>query len=86
LLKEGTEVANLIFTLLILAAVAICLLTVGMLLLWLWGADSLAFPGLGLLVATPVFVLLLTLLQLIVVVAAIFAARYKAGMPTIMST
>ena len=78
--------ANLLFTLLVLAAVVISLLTIGMLLLWLWGVDSLAFPGLGLLVATPLFVVLLTLLQLVVVVAAIFAARYKTGMPTIMST
>ena len=78
--------ANLIFTLLILAAVVISLLTIGMLLLWLRGVDSLAFPGLGLLVATPLFVVLLTLLQLVFVAAAIFAARYKAGMPTIMST
>jgi hypothetical protein len=78
--------ANLIFTLLILAAVVISLLTIGMLLLWLRGADTLAFPGLGLLVATPLFVVLLTLLQLAVVGAAIFAARYKADTPTIMST
>ena len=78
--------ANLIFTLLILAAVVISLLTIGMLLLWLWGADTLAFPGLGLLVATPLFVVLLTLLQLLVVAGAIFAARYKAGTPTITST
>jgi hypothetical protein len=79
-------VANLIFTLLVLAAVVISLLTIGVLLLWLWGVDTLAFPGLGLLVATPLFAVLLTLLQLVVVVAAIFAARYKTGMPTIMST
>jgi len=79
-------VANLIFTLLVLAAVVISLLTIGMLLLWLWGADTLAFPGLGLLVSTPLFVVLLTLLQLVVVAGAIFAARYKAGTPTIMST
>lgn len=77
---------NLIFTLLVLAAVVISLLTIGMLLLWLWGVDTLAFPGLGLLVATPLFVVLLTLLQFLVVAAAIFAARYKTGMPTIMST
>ena len=78
--------ANLIFILLILAAVVISLLTIGLLLLWLWGVDTLAFPGLGLLVATPLFVVLLTLLQLVVVAGAVFAARYKAGTPTIMST
>ena len=74
--------AHLIFTLLVLAAVVICLLTIGMLLLWLWGVDTLAFPGLGLLVSTPLLVVLLTLLLLVVVVAAIFAARYKTGMST----
>ena len=77
--------ANLIFTVLVLAAVVISLLTIGMLLLWLWGVDTLAFPGLGLLVATPLFVVLLALLQLAVVAGAIFTARYKAGTPTIMS-
>jgi hypothetical protein len=78
--------ANLIFTLLVLAAVIISLLIIGLLLLWLRGVDTLAFPGLGLLVGTPLLVVLLTLLQLVVVVAAIFAARYKTGMPTIMPT
>ena len=77
--------ANLIFILLILAAVVISLLTIGMLLLWLWGVDTLAFPGLGLLVSTSLFVVLLTLLLLVVVVAAIVAARYKTGTPTVMS-
>ena len=78
--------ANLIFTLLVLAAVVISLLITGVLLLWLRGVDTLAFPGLGLLVATPLLVVLLTLLQLVVVGAAIFAARYKTGVPTITST
>jgi hypothetical protein len=78
--------ANLVFTLLVLAAVVVCLLTIGVLLLWLWGVDTLAFPGLGILVATPLLVVLLALLQIVFVVAAIFAARYKTGLPTITST
>ena len=77
--------ANLIFTLLVLAAVVISVLTIGVLLLWLWGVDTLAFPGLGVLISTPLLAVLLTLLLLVVVGAAIFAARYKTGTPTIMS-
>jgi len=78
-------VVNLIFTLLVLAAVVISVLTIGVLLLWLWGVDTLAFPGLGVLISTPLLAVLLTLLLLVVVGAAIFAARYKTGTPTIMS-
>lgn len=77
--------ANLIFTLLVLAAAVMSLLTVGLLLAWLKGADALAFPGVGLIVATPLFILLLTACQAAVVIAAVFVARHRPDAPTIMS-
>lgn len=69
--------SNLIFTLLVLAAICISLLTVAILILWLKGGDVVAFPGLGILVATPLFTILLTVLQLVVIIAAIFVSRYR---------
>jgi hypothetical protein len=69
---------NLTFTLLILSAICISLLMIGFLILWLMGADVVAFPGLGLLVATPLFTILLAVLQLVLIIAAIFVSRYRA--------
>ncbi len=37
---------------------------------WLRGADSLAFPGLGLVVATPLLLILLAVVKIVVVFAA----------------
>ena len=39
---------------------------------WLKGADNIVFPGLGLIVATPLLLLLLALLEIIVLVAYLF--------------
>lgn len=75
---------NLIFTLLVISAIVISLLIIGFLILWLKGVDSLAFPGLGLIVATPFFPVLLTILQLVVIIAAIFVSGYRADIHTIV--
>jgi hypothetical protein len=75
---------NLIFSLLVLSAIIISLLLIGFLILWLRGADSLAFPGLGLIVSTPLFTVLLMILQFIIIIGAIFIARYKSSIPSIM--
>ncbi len=77
---------NFIFALLILTAACTSLIIIGFLVMWLKGADSIAIPALGLIVATPVFILLLMLVQFVVVIAAIFVARYRTGFPTIMSS
>ena len=74
---------NLVFTLLVLSAIAISLLMIGFLILWLKGADSLAFPGLGIIVATPLFTILLIVLQFIVIIAAIFVSQYRTEVDTI---
>ena len=76
---------NLIFSLLVLSAIVISLLMIGFLILWLKGADALAFPGLGLIVSTPLFTILLMILQFILVIAAIFVARHRAGIPPVMA-
>lgn len=74
---------NLIFTLLILSAICVSLLTAGFLILWLMRADVIALPALGVLVATPLFTILLTFLQLILIIAAIFVARFRTDPHTI---
>lgn len=37
---------------------------------WLWGADNIAFPGLGLIVATPLLLILLTIVLIVILIAA----------------
>ncbi len=50
---------NLITMLLTLAAILKSVLAIALLIIWLRGIDSILFPGLGFVVATPVIVLLL---------------------------
>ena len=76
---------NLVFSLLVVVAIIVSLLTFVLLVTWLRGADSLAFPGLGIIVATPLFALLLTVLQFLIIIAAIVVARYRTDLHTIMS-
>ena len=70
---------NVLFLLLISIAVAIGLGAVGFLLIWLRGIGALAFPGAGFGIATPALVILLNLMQLIIVVVAMFVGRHRAG-------
>lgn len=69
--------ANFIFTLLILMAVFISLLIMGSLFMWLKGSSSIAFPGLGIIVATPLVTILLIVIELIVVVIAMFVSSFR---------
>ena len=75
---------NLVFTLLVLSAIATSVLMIGCLILWLKGVDSLAFPGLGIMVTTPLFTILLIVLQFIVIIAAIFVSQYRTVVDTIV--
>jgi hypothetical protein len=47
----------------VVSALALFLIAAG----WLRGADNLAFPGLGLIVASPLLILLLAVLEVILV-------------------
>ena len=51
----------------VLISLLVLLITVG----WLRGADNLAFPGLGLIIATPMVIILLAIAEIGVVVAFI---------------
>lgn len=77
--------ANLIFTLLVLAGVVVSLLIIGSLVIWMRGINVIALPGLGIMIATPLVTLLLIVLQFILIILAIFAGRYRTIMPAIMA-
>ena len=62
---------NLISAFLTLVAILISVLTISLLIIWWKGVDSIAFPGLGLLIATPLLVLLLLIIEVVVVFIAI---------------
>lgn len=66
---------NLILGVLIVLAVIILLAIIGLLGLWLRGVDSIAFPGLGLIVATGLILILLIIAEIIVVTLAAFLVR-----------
>jgi hypothetical protein len=70
---------NLVVTLLIWAAVLASALTIGVLLLWWRGVDMIALPGLGLILATPVLVLLLLLAEIALVILAILGRAVRAS-------
>lgn len=67
----------IIFYLLLALAFIVALAILLMLILWLFGADSIALPGLGLLIATPLFIILLIVIELFLVVAAMFVSRWR---------
>lgn len=67
---------NLLLILLILIAIAVLIAIIGVLGLWMRGADSIAFPGLGIIVATPLLLILLSIVELMLVVLAAYLVRY----------
>ncbi len=62
---------NFISAFLALLAILNSVLVIGLLIMWLKGADSIAFPGLGIIVATPLIVLLLLILEVVIVILVI---------------
>ena len=68
---ESISVLQIILTGLKLLSLLIALVLLTVTAGWLRGADSLAFPGLGLVVATPVVVASLALVEIIIVIAAV---------------
>jgi hypothetical protein len=75
----GGKTMTLINAFLTLVAILISVLTIGLLIMWWRGVDSIAFPGLGLLIATPVLVLLLLIIEVVVVFIAMLAKSVGAS-------
>jgi hypothetical protein len=67
---------NLMLAVLALADIFTLLVIVGVLGLWMKGADSLVFPGLGLIVATPLLLALLITAEVALVVCSAYLVRY----------
>ena len=63
---------NLITVLLTLVAILNSVFAIAFLIMWLRGIDSILFPGLGFVVATPVIVLLLMIVEGVIVLLAMF--------------
>ncbi len=70
---------NLLFTLLIIAAILTSVLTIGVLVLWWKGVNAIVLPGMGLIVATPLMVLLLLLVEVVTVLVAILATSQRGN-------
>ena len=67
---------NLMLAVLALADIFILVVLIGVLGLWMKGADSLVFPGLGLIVATPLLLALLVTVEAALVVCSAYLVRY----------
>jgi hypothetical protein len=67
---------SLLLVLLILIAAAILVALIGVLGFWMKGAAVIALPGLGLIIATPLILVLLVTLEIGVVVLAAYLLRY----------
>lgn len=61
---------NAISSLLTLVAILISVLTIVFLIMWWRGVDAIAFPGLGLIVATPIIIVLLLIVEVVIVFLA----------------
>ena len=68
--------SNLVLALLIIIAAVILVAIIGVLGVWMKGADSIALPGLGLIVATPLLLILLIVGEIILVILAAYLVRY----------
>lgn len=68
--------SNLLLTLLILMAAALLVSIIGVLGFWMKGASSIVLPGLGIIVATPLLLILLLVAEIILVVLAAYLVRY----------
>ena len=66
----------LLLILSVLAALFILILFILLLGLWMKGASSLALPGLGLIVATPLILLVLLFLETVFVLLAAYLVRF----------
>ena len=59
----------------VIISIVILILFIILLGLWMKGTSSLAFPGLGLIVATPIVLVLLLVLEIIIVFIAAYLVR-----------
>jgi hypothetical protein len=65
-----------LLVILYLLAAAILIPLIGALGFWLKGADAIALPGLGILIATPLLVAVLAVAEVGVVLCAAYCVRY----------
>jgi len=68
------QVVMLILSLIAAMIVLVCLITV--LGLWMKGLSSIVFPGLGVIISTPLMFIILLCAEVIMVLLAAYAIRY----------
>jgi len=71
--SHEAKAVNLLLTLLILAAILTSILIIGFLVLWWKGVEVIVLPGLGVIIATPLIVGLLLVIEIVIVLLASFA-------------
>jgi len=70
------KMSTLILVLLSLSAAVILVAIIGVLGFWMKGAASIVLPGLGIIVATPLLLILFIVVELILVILAAYLVRY----------
>ena len=69
--RDSGVIMNAVFALLIVIATLISALTIGVLIMWWKGLDAIVLPGLGIIVAIPLFLLLLLIVEVVIVLLAL---------------
>ena len=78
LIAQGwREMINLLFTLLVVIAIFISILFIGTLIGWWKGANAIVLPGLGIILATPLMLILLLIIEFGVVILATVVSNFR---------
>lgn len=67
---------NLVLAVLIIIATILLIGVIGMLGLWMKGVSNILFPGLGLIVSTPLVLIFLIIVEVAVVTFAAYLVRF----------
>ncbi len=67
---------SLVLLVLILVDLFLLLAIIGTLGMWMKGVEMLALPGLGIIIATPLLLVLLIIIEIVLVIGTAYLVRY----------
>ena len=67
---------KIVFVVSALKAALVFLLLVGAIILWISGVDNILFPGIGIVIAIPMFIILLVTAEILLITITLFTWRY----------
>jgi hypothetical protein len=67
---------KIVFVVSALKAALVFLLLVGAIMLWISSIDNILFPGIGIVIAIPMFIILLVTAEILLITITLFTWRY----------